>query len=40
MKEIRRQRYGYEIDFPGFLPPFQKFIDERAAELEAEEETA
>eukprot|EP00795_Rhopilema_esculentum_P010503 gene10503-19218_t len=34
-KEIRRQRYGYEIDFPSFKPPFQKYIDERATEIEA-----
>jgi len=39
-KEIRRQRYGYEIDFPGYRPPFQKYVEERATELEAAEETA
>eukprot|EP00112_Aurelia_sp_Birch-Aquarium-sp1_P002352 Seg1259.4 transcript_id=Seg1259.4/GoldUCD/mRNA.D3Y31 product="Ankyrin repeat and EF-hand domain-containing protein 1" protein_id=Seg1259.4/GoldUCD/D3Y31 len=37
-KEVRRQRYGYEVDFADYQPPFQKYVTERVAELEAEEE--
>eukprot|EP00794_Sanderia_malayensis_P015808 gene15808-17402_t len=38
-KEIRRQRFGYEVDFPDYQPPFQKTIGSKAAEIEAAEET-
>lgn len=36
-RETRRLRYGYEIDFPEYKPPFQKNIDTRVKELEKQD---
>ncbi|XP_028407753.1 ankyrin repeat and EF-hand domain-containing protein 1-like [Dendronephthya gigantea] len=32
-RETRRLRYGFEIDFPEYKPPFQKNVDIRVTEL-------
>ncbi|XP_051831881.1 ankyrin repeat and EF-hand domain-containing protein 1 isoform X1 [Antechinus flavipes] len=34
-REMRRERYGYEVDFEDFMMPFQKNITEKAQALEA-----
>ena len=36
-RETRRLRYGYEIDFPEYRPPFQKNIQTRFTEMEKQE---
>ena len=38
-RETRRLRYGYEIDFPEYKPPFQKNVETRVTELEKQEES-
>ena len=35
-KEDRRHRYGHEIDFPDYKPPFQKNMIHRAEATERE----
>ena len=35
MRELRRERFTYEVDFEDFMMPFQKHITERAQALEA-----
>ena len=36
-REIRRLRYGTDIDFTDYKPPFQKHITLKAQALEAED---
>ncbi|KAI4537922.1 hypothetical protein MG293_011325 [Ovis ammon polii] len=35
MRELRRERFTYEVDFEDFMMPFQKHITERAQAVEA-----
>lgn len=34
-RELRRERFTYEVDFEDFMMPFQKHITEKAKALEA-----
>lgn len=34
-RELRRERFSYEVDFEDFMMPFQKNITEKAKALEA-----
>lgn len=34
-RELRRERFTYEVDFEDFMMPFQKNITEKAQALEA-----
>lgn len=34
-RELRRERFTYEVDFDDFMSPFQKNIREKAQALEA-----
>lgn len=34
-RELRRERFTYEVDFEDFMMPFQKNITEKAKALEA-----
>lgn len=34
-RELRRERFTYEVDFEDFMMPFQKNITEKARALEA-----
>ena len=35
-REVRRQRFGWEVDFPDFQMPFHKNVSARLAALENE----
>lgn len=34
-RELRRERFSYEVDFDDFMMPFQKHITEKAQALKA-----
>ena len=37
-REVRRQRFGTDVDFADYLPAFQKHITKKAEEVEKEED--
>lgn len=37
-REIRRERFGWEVDFPDFQMPFEQNISEKIKLFEAEED--